>query len=68
MDDDALRPDLGSGHEVLLEQLAPGIRMRLFVDATLIGYGEWTYRSTPAASAASLSAAAPPACSTTGPL
>ena len=33
-----LGADLG-GREVLLEQLRPGMRIRLFVEATLIGYG-----------------------------
>ena len=42
MHDDALRADLGRRAQVLLEQLAAGIRIRLFVDATLIGYGAWT--------------------------
>src|SRR5664279_4281333 len=47
--------------------LRDGIRIRLFVVATLIVYGEWTYSVTPAASAAARSAAAPPAYATEGP-
>src|SRR5699024_6143469 len=44
-----------------------GIRIRLFVVATLITYGACTYSATSASSAAARSAAAPPPYSTFGP-